>query len=204
MRRLFVIIVLMFAARVSAQTECDYYKGKESITAGGITYEVLYNRVLGLCNRANIYINEPNLYYQNGEMVENMEEYNAANATMQSDMQARAVREAFGDIRIKLLRKYYESIIRIYYVVGPNGDTLEVAFYIDALPELLSTPPSVFAKLESLLKKYVKWDVNETGKRLKFSHMGSHVNFHNIPLSSELAAIKKNDNSFESGLTPIE
>ncbi len=42
--------MLLFAARVSAQTECDYYKGKESVTAGGITYGIMYDLTIGLQN----------------------------------------------------------------------------------------------------------------------------------------------------------
>ena len=65
----------------------------------------------------------------------------------------------------------------IFYVVGPDGDTLEVTFIMDAVPELLSLPPETFALLEQNLKKYVKWEVNVYGQQLEFMQAISPVHF---------------------------
>ncbi len=196
--------MLLFAAGISAQTGCDYYKGKESVTAGGITYDISYSLSVGLQNTNNVYSNEANWYYQNGQTLKTEAEYECIEATTDTSLQARAIREAFGDIRIDILRRYYEPIMTILYVIGPDGSTLEVAFIMDNLPELVAIQPSRFARLETLLKKYVKWNVNESGKLLKFIHSIKFVNFHNVPTSDELISIEKNDDALGSDLVPLE
>ncbi len=91
----------------------------------------------------------------------------------------------------------------IFYVVGPDGSTLEVAFIMDDLPELVAIQPSRFARLETLLKNYVKWNVNEAGQQLKYFHAMGHINFHNVPTSDELITVEKSEVPLDSGLTPI-
>ncbi len=205
MKKIILYLILFITnsgyAQISVST--NYYNKQDVLLVDGITYDVKYGRVLGLCNKDNRYINEPNLYYQDGRMVGNLDEYNAPDATMNRALQVRAVREAFGDERIRLLRKFDRSMITLFYVVGPDGTTMEVAFLIDAEPELLAVPPGVYAELERLLKSYVKWSVNDAGRKLKFLHMGSHINFRNIPLTSELITVKK-DVELETGLEPLD
>ncbi len=196
--------MLLFAAKVSAQTECDYYKGEESVTAGGTTYNIKYDLSVYLQNADNTRCDEVNWYYKDGRMLETESEYNRIKATTNPEYQSRAIREAFGDIQIDILRRYNRAPLIIFYVVGSDGSTLEVAFIMEKLPELVSIPPDRFARLETLLKKHVTWDVNEAGQQLKFLHVGGQVNFNNIPTSDELISIEKNDDALGADLVPIE
>lgn len=67
-----------------------------------------------------------------------------------------------------------------------RGDTLEVAFVMDPVPELLSLAPEQYATLEQNLKKYVKWELNIFGKKLEFMQGASNVHFTQVPLNSEV------------------
>ena len=87
----------------------------------------------------------------------------------------------------------------IFYVVGPDGDTPEVTFIMDAVPELLSLPPETFALLEQNLKKYVKWEVNVYEQQLEFMQAISPVHFQKVPLNSEVPQ-RNPDISFDSDL----
>ncbi len=211
MKQYLVIIILLFAAGVSAQTECDYYKGKESVTAGGITYKVDYEEINGgrvkavvaLSNAANVYDNEVNLRYNDGRALQTEEEYASIEASSDNHAVIRYVRECFGDVQISMLRSYPLAPLTIEYVIAPDGTTLEVSFVLTGIDQMLSIQPSVFAKLEKKLKT-LKWEVNDFGKQLRFIHASGFINFKYVPLSSELAAIEKNDDSLGSDLVPLE
>lgn len=110
-----------------------------------------------------------------------------------------AFRKSFLDADIESLRFYKHSPMTIFYVVGPDGDTLEVTFIMDAVPELLSLPPETFALLEQNLKKYVKWEVNVYGQQLEFMQAISPVHFQKVPLNSEVPQ-RNPDISFDSDL----
>ncbi len=110
-----------------------------------------------------------------------------------------AFRKSFLDADIESLRSYKHSPMTIFYVVGPDGDTLEVTFIMDAVPELLSLPPETFALLEQNLKKYVKWEVNVYGQQLEFMQAISPVHFQKVPLNSEVPQ-RNPDISFDSDL----
>ena len=110
-----------------------------------------------------------------------------------------ALRKSFLDADIESLRSYKHSPMTIFYVVGPDGDTLEVTFIMDSIPELLSLPPETFALLEQNLKKYVKWEVNAYGQQLEFMQTRSFIHFQKVPLNSEVPQ-RNPDISFDSDL----
>ena len=65
-----------------------------------------------------------------------------------------------------------------YYVVSPEGETLEVAFIIPKESKILTDlPPEKFALLEKNLKKYLKWTVDDFGKTMLFLHAWRIVDF---------------------------
>ncbi len=184
MKKIILFLLLFFASGVYAQSP---YVDGATVTADGITFEVyLAGYTLGLSNIANVRGEWP-LYYKDGRKLKTEAEYMTANASL-VDRNAifRAVKEVLSEDVIKMFRKERYSPMRICYTVGPNGETLEVAFIMRAIPSILSLPPETFAALEKKLKQYVKWEPNEFAKGLTYFHMSGSVNFDKVPISGEL------------------
>lgn len=153
-----------------------------------------------MSNTANIYSHESNWRYKDGRKLETEDEYAVIDGTMKpGGGENLAFRKSFLDADIESLRSYKHSLMTIFYVVGPDGDTLEVTFIMDAVPELLSLPPETFALLEQNLKKYVKWEVNVYEQQLEFMQAISPVHFQKVPLNSEVPQ-RNPDISFDSDL----
>ena len=165
----------------------NYYQGHETVEADGITFNVTftYNSFM-LSNAANIYDSEAAWRYKDGRKLETEAEYDSVDATRNMAGQSCAIREAFGDDVIVSLRKYRYAPLTLFYVVGPEGKTLEVAFIMDAKPELLALPPSFFATLERKLKEYVTWEINSFAQGLEFFQSFNFVFFRDIMTTSEL------------------
>lgn len=182
----------MIASVAHSQT---IYQDGTTVTANGITFQVgLDKYIFALSNMANVYDNQANWHYKDGRELETEDEYAVIDGSMKPGGQERAIRETFGDAFIASMRASYptfdSSPLTIFYVVGPEGDTLEVAFTMHPVPELLSLAPEVYAKLEQNLKKYVKWELNQYAKELEFMHGLSFVHFTQVPLDSELHHLK--------------
>ncbi len=212
MRRILAIIVLLFAARVSAQTECDYYKGKDRVTAGGITYNVKYigfykesvKALVNLENAENEMCSSENLYFRDSTALSQEDEYESISLAADKAVMYRCIRECFGDARITMLRNCRRAPLKLFFAVAPNGTTLEVAYIIHGVASTLSIPPSQFARLEKSLKSSFRWQVNDFGKQLRFLHWYYDIDFNDVPTSDELKTIEKNDDSLGSDLVPLE
>lgn len=181
MKRIFGIfsaIVLVFP--VSAQ---DYYTGKSTVTADGITF-VVSNRhyIFSLDNVDNVQMSQSGGYrYKDGTLVE--EEFaDYATAETRPGCVDRALKETFSEEEYEALRNDRNAVVVIGYVISPEGNTPEVSFVVDYAPCMLAIPPEKFALLEKNLKRYVKWDVNLFGRKLQFMHGLSFVNFSKINL----------------------
>lgn len=203
MKNLIILLLsLTFAIGVHAQT----YRDGATVTANGITFRVeLDEYSFVLYNAANVYDNAPRWRYKGGRELMSEDEYEVVEAHMKPGVQNLALRKTFRDVFIARMRAsyptYISSPLSICYVIGPEGDTLEVAFIMHPVPELLALPPEMFAKLEQNLKNYVKWEVNEFGKKLEFMQGSSFVHFTQVPLDSELHPIRQDlleyqDNEF--------
>ena len=184
MKTIFLLLSLVFAINGYPQ---NAYQNVTTVSADGITFEVNFrwNGFL-LSNVVNIYDDEVNWRYKDGRELETEDEYAVIDGTMKPGGENLAFRKSFLDADIESLRSYKHSPMTIFYVVGPDGDTLEVTFIMDAVPELLSLPPETFALLEQNLKKYVKWEVNVYGRQLEFMQAISPVHFQKVPLNSEV------------------
>lgn len=183
MKKIVLFLLMFFASDVYAQSP---YVDGATVTADGITFEVKLDVVFYLSNIANVRGEWP-LYYKDGRKLKTEAEYMTANASL-VDRNAifRAVKEVLSEDVIKKFRKERRNPMRICYTVGPNGETLEVAFIMRAIPSILSLPPETFAALEKKLKQYVKWEPNEFAKGLTYFHMSGSVNFDKVPISGEL------------------
>lgn len=203
MKTWFLLLALCVAISGYGQS---LYPDGGTVTADGITFKVENNIIFTLDNTANVYCDDPNWHYKDGRELETRDEYDAVHATAGPTAQERAIREAFGDELLLSLRAAYATQIycplSIFYVVGPEGDTLEVSFIMNADSILLSIPPEVYAALEHNLKKYVKWKVNEFGKKLLFIQTMSAIPLKNVPLNSEFAKLKPDGWDADSDLLP--
>lgn len=189
MKTIFLLLSLLFMTEAYCQQ--NTYQGVTAVSADGITFEVKLSKYsFFLRNAANTRSQRNVWRYKDGRELETEDEYAVVDADVSPGSQNRAIREAFGDTVISSLRSYNYSPMTIFYVIGPDGDTLEVSFIMDAVPELVSLAPKVFAALERNLKKYVKWEVNAYGRQLEFFHGRSYVKFDKVPLDSELHKIK--------------
>lgn len=185
-------ILLVFLAVAYGGYSQNYYQDGTTVSADGIVYKVkLSEASFMLSNTADFRGSTP-FYYQDGRELETLDEYAMIDAKS-NNLDSQALREALGDEVIASLRSYKYSPMVIFYVVGPDGTTLEVAFIMKPVPELLSLKPEVFADLERKLKKYVKWEVSELGRKVKYFHMTGFIGFRKVPLSSELPFVKQID-----------
>ena len=193
--------ILLLALTFATGAYCgNPYQDGSTVTANGITFKVENDKFgFALSNTANIYSHEANWRYKDGRKLETEDEYAVIDGSMKPGGENLAFRKSFLDANIKSLRSYEHSPMTIFYVVGPDGDTLEVTFIMDSVPELLSLPPEIFALLEQNLKKYVKWEVNKYGQQLEFMQAISPVHFQKVPLNSEVPQ-RNPDISFDSDL----
>lgn len=181
----FIVLIALLSSTLYGYSQ-NYYEHAASVEGGGIVFNVDYSEhCFMLSNATNKYDNDPRWYYIDGRELETLDEYDVVYAKKNAG-EPQAIRKAFGDELISSLRQYNECPLEIFYVIGPDGTTLEVAFIMDPIPELVSLRPEVFADLERNLKKYVKCEVNEYGRKLKYFHGTSFVNFNRVRLSSEL------------------
>lgn len=201
MKTIFLLVSLTLATGAYSQ---NLYQNVKTVSADGITFEVeLDEYSFILSNTTNIYDDEANWRYKDGRELETLDEYAVVDGSTKPGLEFLALRKSLPDSVILSLRPYKYSRMTIFYVIGPEGDTLEVAFIMKPVPELVSLPPEVFAALERNLKKYVKWDLNAYGRQLEFVQASSFINFKKVPLNSEVIP-KKPDIEFDSDLDLIE
>ncbi len=214
MKKIALLLAVMFSMNVNAQLIADYYEGKERIEVNGITFRVEYKKlnfnnvksVVSLYNADNTRCDEVNFRYADGRMLQTEEEYAKIRVSANRGVIYKILREVLGDSKISALRAYKIAPLTLFFVVAPNGTTLEVSFIMDGVPPMLSIKPAQFAMMEKRLKSEVKWSVNDFGRQLQFMHATGEVNFKFVPLSSELITIKDNsiDNKIETGLVPVD
>lgn len=155
----------------------DYYN-RDNVTADGITFAVKRSKyTFLLSNVLNCKDEIPNWYYKDGTELTTEEEINAVFFKPFPGTIERAVRETFTEKEVASLRLLREAPIAVYYVISPEGDILELAYSITAIPQMLSLPPSKFALLEKNLKKYVKFKVGYFAQKLQFMTGDGFINF---------------------------
>lgn len=166
----------------------DWYQDGATLPADGIVYKVERMKyTVVLSNEKNVVSNLPNWCYKDGKELKTEEEYDAVDFKMISkDGLFRAFAETFSEEELAPLRFLEDSPLTLFYAVGPEGDMLEIVFFLDIEPELMSIPPYKFGLLERKLKSYVKFKVNHYGQKLGFMHGSIFIFFSTIPPISEL------------------
>ncbi|MDE7077626.1 MAG: hypothetical protein K2O55_03480 [Alistipes sp.] len=188
MKKLFLLAALFFAGVCMGQ---PFYLSIETVEADGMMFMVKRTSVNFLIyNTTCNYIHTGNWRYQDGRELETEEEYDSVSAQKNTAGELRALREVLGDDFITAMRAYKGSTITIFYAIGPDGKTLEVAFIVGNEPELQALPLTTFAALDRKLKQYVTWKPNDFAKQLEFFTRKGYINFRNVPISSEIKVIK--------------
>ncbi len=160
---------------------------KSTMTTGNITFNVetsltvnvkgVDRYIFSVSNTTNTRDSSGTLYYKNGEEVMDMGVYESSGGNPASGSFEQAIAATFTDAQIANLAKSDKNPMIISYVVSPEGKTLEVSFSMSNTPEMLSITPAQFAALDSNLKKYVTWTVNDVGKQLQYVHTMQFVWF---------------------------
>lgn len=180
----------------------NWYDKTTTITVGQTTLSIeVFDKDNILIYNAKNTRDNGKLYYKDGSEVSNPENYGASAAVISQNNFYLAIAETFTDAELAVLGKPVKmSPMSIYYVVGSDGSTLEVAFILRAwiLPAVRTISPAKFATLEENLKKYMRFTVNYAGQQLQYFGVEQFVRFDKMYIP---ATIGTNDPPIEN---PIE
>ncbi len=184
-RRLLAILIFLSPVEVlSGQTLFDR---TETVVAGTVVFTKKTSRyVIGYSNVANQWIDAPYLQFKDGTPLDEYD-YDAYDLKSSQASFDQAIRMTFTKKEMDELKNNPPAQMTFYYVVSPEGETLEVAFIIPKESSILiDLPLKKYALLEKNLKKYLKWTVNDFGKTMKFLHAWRIVDFPTMKISYPL------------------
>lgn len=178
MKRYVLLAVALVATQLIAAQ--NYYQNGVPVTADGITFEVEFSKYLfSLSNVENSRTDVVNWRYKSdGREIETEEELDRIVFDFYDvNMVAKVFKDTFTPMEISALKRIKESPMVVYYVFDSDGNILEVAFTMDAIPEFLSIPPVRFAQLEKNLKKHIRAYLNPFAQQMEFVGGGQIVGF---------------------------
>ena len=172
---LLVGFVLFIPFTMFGQTEV---KREEIVKVGGDRYiKTIMRYTVGYSNQANKWIDAPYLQFKDGTPLDEYD-YDAYELKSSQTSFDQAIRMTFTKKEMDELKNNPPARMTFYYVVSPEGETLEVAFILPKESKILTDlPPEKFALLEKNLKKYLKWTVDDFGKTMLFLHAWRIVDF---------------------------
>lgn len=176
MKTLSLIFIILFCTHSSfGQNEV---KQDEIIQVGNEKFlKTTMRFTLGYSNQTNKWIDAPYLQFRDGTPLgkDDYDEYELKSVQSTFDQ---AIRATFTKDEMSNLKNNPPAQMTFYYVVSPEGETIETAFIIPRKSAVLADlPPEKYALLEKNLKKYLRWTVNDFGKRMKFLHAWRIVDF---------------------------
>lgn len=175
-----MLLALVAFYPVSAQ---DYYQNGVPVTADGITFNVEIRKYTwSLSNVENTRTEVANWRYKStGQEIQTEEEFDRLDYRLYDvNMVAKVLKDTFTPMEMAAIKRLPLSPMDIYYVFGPDGNVLEVAFTMDTTPELLSIPPVRFAQLEKNLKKHIRAYLNSFAQQMEFVGGGQIIVFRSI------------------------
>ncbi len=174
------LLILFLAATVSGVFAQDYYTGKSTVTANGITYRVesqFDNYMLCVYDQTNTREPFAPLRYHNGTEADRKRLGRLLYLVAHNENEI--LTSTFTKEEYAKLQKTQNNSFYVALIVSPEGDVIEVYFYFKPLPEFLALSPEKLALLEQNIKKLVKWRVSEDGKKLKYTYSLWIINFSN-------------------------
>ena len=180
----FSVIGLILPLTVFAQNDVMQ---REVVKTGNNTYiKIILPFSISYSNKANRWDNATNLYFADGTPLDEYD-YDAYDLKSSQASFDQAIRMTFTKKEMNELKNNPPAQMTFYYVVSPEGETLEVAFIIPKESSILiDLPLEKYALLEQNLKKYLKWTVNDFGKTMKFLHAWRIVDFPTMKISYPL------------------
>ncbi len=145
----------------------NYYKGKNTVTAEGTTYAVVYTKYLFQLKSTNDQYENTSLYYKDGRPYE--EEYFTDPCIFPDNQEFNEVlKETFTQAEYKRLSNIKKrTTFDLGFVVDPQGNIVEMYFLLSTHPEIVSLPPERFVQLERNMKAKLHWELTDFGKQLK-------------------------------------
>ncbi len=165
------LLILFLAATVSDVFAQDYYTGKSTVTANGITYHVesqFDNYMLCVYDQTNTREPFAPLRYHNGTEADRKRLGRLLYLVAHNENEI--LTSTFTKEEYAKLQKTQNNSFYVALIVSPEGDVIEVYFYFKPLSEFLALSPEKLALLERNIKKLVKWKVTEEGKKLKYTY----------------------------------
>lgn len=151
--------------------------GNDSLVKTILPFSISYS------NTANRWDNANNLYFADGTPLGEYD-YDAYDLYSSQTSFDQAIRMTFTKDEMRVLKSNPPAQMTFYYVVSPEGKTLEVAFIIPTESKVLvDLPPEKYALLEKNLKEYLTWTVNDFGKTMMFLHAWRIVDFPSMKIT---------------------
>lgn len=199
----YVLLAVAFVASqlVAAQ---NYYQDGVPVTADGITFNVEISKYIwSLSNIENTRTDVVNWRYKSDGREIGPEEFNRIEFELYDvNRVAKVFKDTFTPMEIAALKRVDGSPMNVYYVFGPDGNILEVAFTMSVLPEVLSIPPVRFAQLEKNLKKHVRAYLNPFAQQMEFVGAGQIVGFRFIDEQAAAAGLPQGSDKPADPLLP--
>ena len=175
MKHVLTVIGSILTLAISAQNEVIK---REEVKTGNTTFiKTTLPFTTSYSNKANKWDNASNLFFADGTPLDEYD-YDAYELKSSQTSFDQAIRMTFTKKEMDELKNNPPARMTFYYVVSPEGETLEVAFIIPKESKILTDlPPEKFALLEKNLKKYLKWTVDDFGKTMLFLHAWRIVDF---------------------------
>ncbi len=202
MKKYVLFVLALIALRtVSAQ---NYYQDGVPVTADGITFNVEISKYIwSLSNVENTRTDIVNWRYRSDGREIRPEEFDRIELSFYDvNRVAKVFKDTFTPMEIAALKRVEGSPINVYYVFGPDGNILEVAFTMSVLPEVLSIPPVRFAQLEKNLKKHVRAYLNPFAQQMEFVGGGQIVGFRFIDEQAAAAGLPQGSDKPVDPLLP--
>ncbi len=171
-------VFVLYSIAGFAQARIEDIETKEIVRAGDIVFvKSTLPFTVDYSNQNNKWIDTPYLQFKDGTPLDEYD-YDAYELKANRASFDMAIRATFTKTEFQALANNPPALMTTYYVVSPEGQTIEVAFIIPTDSKvLIDLPPEKFALLEKNLKKYLKWTVNDFGKRMKFLHAWEFTDF---------------------------
>lgn len=199
----YVLLAVAFVASqlVAAQ---NYYQNGVPVTADGITFDVELDKCLFcLTNIENTRTDVVNWRYKSDGREIGPEEFNRIEFELYDvNRVAKVFKDTFTPMEIAALKRVEGSPMNVYYVFGPDGNILEVAFIMNSIPELLSISPVRFAQLEKNLKKHIRAYLNPFAQQMEFVGGGQIVGFRFIDEQAAAAGLPQGSDKPVDPLLP--
>jgi hypothetical protein len=154
-----IVICLLVLTTIKAQTT-DYYTGKTEIKGSCYDYKVTKRTSIFIIGSTkNTKFRTIQIWTDGTPIAADQTTYRAH--FIDKTQAISAFKEVFTPEEISAIRTIKGLSIDICYIVGVNGDVLEVEFVFKDFPQLLSIHPDKYYALEQKVKQKVKFWVEE-------------------------------------------